>query len=135
MEPYTDFGMVMPKWWRICIGTLDFVQEGILFPPSLEDCYKSGHIEQCTHKINKRECGPCCGRCTQCGLSRKEMKPFDYLPIGPWLTLILKSKSFYHEILEMWRNRIMWMNRNVDDFIDPIMDFWNGSKVRITQNF
>lgn len=39
MEMYTDFGMVTPKRWRLCVGTLDFAHEGVLFPPSLEDCY------------------------------------------------------------------------------------------------
>lgn len=112
MEMYIDLGMVTPERWRLCVGTLDFAHEGVLFPPSLEDCYKSGHVQQCLiHKINKRDCALCCERCRECTLPKKEIKPFDYLPIGPQLTLIMKSKSFCHQILEMWRNRQRWMGK------------------------
>lgn len=48
------------------------------------------------------------------------MKAFDYLPIGPQLSLIMQSKLFCHEILEMCRNNGTWMGKSVEDVVNPI---------------
>jgi len=63
------------------------------------------------------------------------MKAFDYLPIGPQLSLIMQSKLFCHEILEMWRNNGTWMGKSVEDVVNPIKNLWDGMKVRINQDF
>ena len=58
-----------------------------------------------------------------------------HLPIGPQLALIMQSSLFCHEILEMWRNNQEWLGKAAGDFVDPIKFFWDGSKVRLCQNF
>ena len=35
----------------------------------------------------------------------------------------------------MWRNNQIWLEKTVDDVVNPIKKFWDGSKVRINQDF
>lgn len=136
MDMYSQLGMVTPERWRLCVGTVEYAHEGVVLRPSDEDCYRSGRILQCElHGVNKRDCPLCSEKCPKCRLPRKKMKAFDYLPIGPQLSLIMQSKMFCHEILEMWRNNGTWMGKSVEDVVNPIKNFWDGMKVRINQDF
>ena len=102
MDLYSQLGMVLPERWRLCVGTTENAHEGVVLKPSKEDSYRSGQILQChLHGMNLRDCRECCEKCPVCKEARKHMMAFDYLPIGPQLSLIMQSSLFYYKILEI----------------------------------
>ena len=136
MHLYARLGMVLPQRWRIYVGTYEHEHEGVVFKPSDEGCDKSSYILQCQlHGGNLRDCLECCEKCSVCKQARKDMKAFDYLPIGPQLALIMQSSLFGHENLKTWRNSQEWLGKAACDFVDPIKNLWDGMKVRLCQNF
>ena len=57
------------------------------------------------------------------------MIPTDYLLIAPQLCLLMQSQIFCEKMIALWENRESWMNKDVEEGLDHIKDFWDGEKM------
>ncbi|MCO5569490.1 hypothetical protein L7F22_023203 [Adiantum nelumboides] len=70
-----------------------------------------------------------------CNNIRKTLMPFDYIPIGPQLKLLVKSRTFCHELLTLWRNKDRWLQQDAIHSGKSIVDFWDGTKFQEVKDF
>lgn len=112
----------------------------ILMEPSNEDLYEGRDVVKCTCQRHDkprlaRDCPSCCEKCPQCQMHRKFVLAFEYLPFGPRIAQMCKSKTNCFEFLELWRQRDSWLGKAEDYKPSNISQFWHGKKMREFQDF
>lgn len=132
--------MTTPVRYRLCTGKEGTPHTPILMEPSNEDLYEGPHVVKCTCNIGSkaqlaRDCSECSEKCPQCKIERKFVLAFDYLPFGPRIAFMCKSKTTCYDFLEVWRKRNDWMEKEVTYKPASISQFWHGKKMREVQNF
>ena len=97
MKMYKTRGMVDLRRYQMCIGSIEEnVHDVIILEPSVEDVYEGDNVVHCMcnpPKI-KRDCHVHAETCTMCNVTRKDMIPIDYLPIGSQLQNLMRSKVY-----------------------------------------
>lgn len=135
---YQKLGMPVAQRWRICVGPDDSQHEPHLLPPHEEDVV-DGRLECCcvpkSHKTYKKDCTGCGQKCEKCHRLRKFAIAFEYIEIKSWLGCMCRSRTFCHEMLEVWRNRSDWMGHGPNYEPRNVRQFWHGAKFREYQNF
>jgi hypothetical protein len=85
--------------------------------PSAEDLYEGFEVVRCECGPNsrqkiKRDC-PCCShRCLICLHMRKHILAYDYMPIGPLLASLCRSKSICEKMLMTWKAKDRWLGKD-----------------------
>ena len=135
---YQKLGMPRAQKWRICIRSDNNHHEPELLPPHEEDVV-DGKLECCCipkSRVKLRKdytgCGQKCGKCHRL---RKCAIAFKYIEIKSWLGCMCRSRSFCHNMLELWRNRLEWMGLGANYKPPNVRQFWHGAKFRKNQNF
>ena len=137
---YKDQGKTTPIRYRLCTRKERRPHAPILLEPSVEDLYKGPNVLKCTCDMGNnirlaRNCENCCEKCPECEIQRKHILAFDYLPFGPRIAFMCKSKTSCFEFLEVWRKRDEWLEREVNFKPPCITQFWHGTKMREVQGF
>lgn len=83
----------------------------------------------------RRNCRECGEKCFVCNALRKDILPFDYLPIARELEQLSSSRTQCHEFLEHWRNESKWRGVCSDDPVSHSSEIWDGSKFKKNQAF
>lgn len=147
MTIYKSLGMVKPKRYRLCTGTSQNSHKPVVLEPSNEDAYEGASKVKCkciqpidmesriSNKKLQRDCDQCCSRCSICNKKRIEIMSFDYLPFTALLTSLMRSNSFVHDFLRMWRERRNWQGLPPTENPFTINEWWDGTKVREWSNF
>ena len=122
--------------WRVCIWPDDSQHEPQLLPPHEEDVV-DGKLEWCCvpkSRVKLRKDCTCCGqKCGKCHRLRKCAIAFEYIEIKSWLGCMCRSRSFCHNMLELWRNRQEWMGLGANYEPPNVRQFWHGAKFRENQ--
>lgn len=134
---YRLAGMPSTQRWRLCFGSPDVTHEPVLYSPSKQDEYVQSAGAKCRCVRNppsslQRDCRTCSERCSvgDCKQMRRCMPSFDYICIGEHLKKLCESRTFCHELLQMWRCRGSWMgNENTDPHF-PLREWWDGQKAK-----
>jgi hypothetical protein len=108
--------------------------------PSVKDLYEG-------FEVVRYECGPnswqkfkrnyprCSHRCPICLHMKKHILAYDYMPTGPLLASLCKSRSICERMLMTWRTKDMWLGRNPKVLPKVIKKHFDGNKFRECQAF
>ena len=135
---YQKLWMPGAQRWRVCIGPDDSQHEPQLFPPHEEDVIDGTPGCCCIPKSYvklRKDCTGCGQKCGKCHRLRKCAIAFEYIEIKSWFGCMCRSRSFCHNMLELWRNRQEWMGLGANHEPPNIRQFWHGAKFRENQKF
>ncbi len=74
----------------------------------------------------KRDCLGCFHRYLICLQMKKHVLAYDYMPIGPLLTTLCKSKSICERMLMTWRAKDRWLGKDPKVLLEVIEDRFDG---------
>jgi hypothetical protein len=127
---YEGEGMKNPIKYKLYIGTVGDLHAPILLKPSDEDLYEGPEVLRCTCEgVNKpqlrRDCPHCCEKCRECLTHIKSILVFNYLPFGPRIADMFKSRSTCFKFLEVWIEHESWLGKSVSFRPPSIFQFWH----------
>ncbi len=104
-----------------------------LMSPSVEDLYEGFEVVHCECGPNlgqkfKRDCPSCSHRCPICLQMRKHILAYDYMPIGPLLASLCRSKSICEKMLMTWKAKDRWLGKDPKVLPEVIKEHFDGSK-------
>jgi hypothetical protein len=74
----------------------------------------------------KKDCLGCSHRCLICLQMKKHVLTYDYVPIGPLLTNLCKSKSICERMLLTRRTKNRWLGKDPKVLLEVIEDHFDG---------
>ncbi|KAL3699807.1 hypothetical protein R1sor_017829 [Riccia sorocarpa] len=139
-DVYKSAGMPKVVRWRLCIGEEGLVHETVAYGPSCQEEYMQSRGNKCSCQNKpssglQRDCASCSEKCLhpECKQMRKKMIPFDYISVSDIIRNLCSSRTYCHNMLEMWRCRSSWLASTSGSQLKatyPITEWWDGVKAK-----
>jgi hypothetical protein len=137
---YRELGLVATERWQLCIVSTQAPHDPHLMSPSVEDLYEGFEVVRYECGLNsrqkfKKDCPGCFHRCLICLQMKKCILAYDYMPIGPLLASLCKSRSICEKILMTWRAKDRWLGKDPKVLPEVIKEHFDGNKFPKCQAF
>jgi len=119
----------------LCIVSTQTPHDSHLMSPNVEDLYEGFEVVhyECEPNLRqnfKRDSPKCSHRCPICLQMKKHILTYDYMPIGPLLASLCRSRSICERVLTTWRTKDRWLGKDPKVLPKVIKEHFDGNKFR-----